>query len=342
MGQIDFLSEPLLTVKNPVTGDVLRIPRVLPGPMEGVMRGCLCRAAADLGMIPAWVTPFIRISVDVPRLSKLKRMLEEFLCCDVPVVVQLMGTDAEKLAVAAERLVGLGIAGIDVNFACPSGVVVRHGGGGGMLRRPAEMVEIMCRLREVCGGIALSAKIRSGFESASEMEEIIPMLCGSGIDFLSLHYRTVRELYKPAANRNERLRRAVALAGSVPLIGSGDVYSLDDVQEICGECGCAGVMAARGWLRDPGLLRRIEAAAGGVEVARDDVDPRWSLLRRMAELARDNPVKYGTKTAFLEAAVFMFGGKSRVFREMVSAEEEAFLSYLTGTVPDDGLDVSVE
>ncbi|MDD3118091.1 MAG: tRNA-dihydrouridine synthase family protein [Victivallales bacterium] len=321
MAALNILDQPLLTVRHPRTGTMWRLPRVLPGPMEGVMRGTLCRAAADLDLIPGWIAPFIRISENVPRLGKLNHHLTEFLGRGLPVIVQLMGTNPELLAKAANRLLELDIAGIDVNFACTSGVVVRHGGGGGMLRRPELMAAILTTLRRECPGLSLSAKIRTGFADPAEMRTIIPALCATGIDFLTVHYRTVRELYRPTPGREERLSTAVALAGATPVYGSGDVYNPADAQIICGACGCAGVMAARGWLRQPDLLRRLR----GQSIASGD--PRRRLLRRMAELAAAEPGKYFSKPAFLEAAVFMFGAPDPFFRGLVSREGTDFLSF---------------
>ena len=70
---------------------------------------------------------------------------------------------------------------------------------------------------------------------------------------LFVHFRTVKELYLPAPGRRERLTKSIALAGKVPVVVNGDFNTPADFKE-AEEMGAAGVMTARGWVRDPALF----------------------------------------------------------------------------------------
>jgi tRNA-dihydrouridine synthase len=81
----------------------------------------------------------------------------------VPLVVQLVGYEREALVLAAQVAQDAGAAHINLNMGCPYG---RMGGGltgGGMLRCPDNLAEVIPALREVIGG-SFSVKIRTGYD----------------------------------------------------------------------------------------------------------------------------------------------------------------------------------
>ncbi|QSH41730.1 tRNA-dihydrouridine synthase family protein [Lentisphaerota bacterium ZTH] len=236
----------------------LVFPRIIPGPMEGVMTDSFCTAAHRLELCSGWITPYIRITTNVPRDAKLKAFMSPFNNSGLPVIVQLMGVDADVMAAAAERLVQLGASGINLNFACPSNQVVRSGTGGALLRTTDKIMGITKCLKKAVGTASLSVKLRSGFNEWRECGDLLAALSDSEmLDFVAVHFRTVRELYRKIDNTKERMAFIVENCGDLPLIGSGDIFSVDDADEILKK-GCAGVMAARGLLKDPFLIRRIE------------------------------------------------------------------------------------
>jgi tRNA-dihydrouridine synthase len=93
-------------------------------------------------------------------------------------------------------------------------------------------------------------------DSPDDMDAVIPVVVGAGVDFIVLHFRTVSEMYRPATGGLERLARAVSLAGQVPVIGSGDIFKVGDALAMHEASGCRGVAVARGLLRNPFLIRR--------------------------------------------------------------------------------------
>lgn len=292
--------------------------------MEGVMHHLFCAAVAELKLVSGWITPFIRISVSVPGHKSLRRFLEPFMSHELPVVVQLLGSDPRKIADAVANILEFDVAGIDLNFACPSKRVVQHDGGGAMLNNPDAMRRIISTLRERYPQITLSAKIRTGFASPLEMQDFIPALCSAGVDFLSVHYRTVSELYNPSPGRRERMTIAAQLS-SVPIIGSGDVYSTHDANELY-QCGCTGIMGARGWLKDPLLLKRIQYInSSSSNTLPSPEDARNILFDSMRSLAQNNPSQFRARSSFMEIAAFMWGPRSQRFQQIKTMSDSELM-----------------
>lgn len=250
----------LLPLVNPRSGRGLP-RRILAGPMEGITEGAFVRTMSRLGLVDAWITPFIRITTGVPRPSKLREKLAEFTATGLPTSVQIMGTNIEFLAQTARRLQDLGVAGVDLNCACPVPIVVGNGAGGKLLTRPAWIREALLAMRTTAPELLLSVKLRTGFESSQEMERILPCVADARPDFIILHFRTVKELYRPIPDGLDRLARARQLLPGQLLIGSGDLFDLPAALEMHRRTGVDGIAPARGLLRQPGLLRDLAQAA---------------------------------------------------------------------------------
>ncbi len=182
-----------------------------------------------------------------------------------PVVVQLMGLDIPLLAETAKRVAELGAAGVDLNCACPSKVVLSNGAGGARLRDPAWIREALCALRKAVPELGVSVKLRSGFaDSAAELPGIVAAVREARPDFVMMHFRTVQEEYREVRDGWDRLARAKELLGDgIPLLGAGDVVSAAAALNLWRQTGVDGVTPARGLLRNPWLLREIEAMCGG-------------------------------------------------------------------------------
>lgn len=301
----------------------LKFPCFFPGPMEGVMTPLFCRAFHQLHLTAGWLTPYYRITTHIPKIAKLEKFIQPYLEGGLPVIVQLMGTDAVLLAGTAVRMINCGARGINLNFACPSQQVLRSGTGGAMLCDIDLMIRILTEVKNALPDISLSVKVRSGFESPRESENIVPALAETGVlDFIGAHFRTVKENYGPVSDGTERLRRIVSLAGKVPVIGSGDVFSCADAQKIM-ETGCAGVMAARGILRDPFLIYNFQKA----EKCRMEAEKgRQCFFKVLQEEARKQP-EFFKRSKFLEYAAMMWGKSSPQFAEFITLSDGELLNF---------------
>ena len=237
-------------------------PRWLPAPMEGIMRGCFCPIAAEMGLVDGWLTNFFRVNSSGKASDRqLRDFLAPFFTTGIPVFVQLMGDDPGLIAETAQRMLELApISGFDLNLGCPSHAVSRHPGvGGGVWKSPTIPLAVLRTLRQRLGsGIMLSLKCRTGKNDYKESLEWLPRWIDVGeLNWISVHYRTVAEGYKPV-DKSERSKRFAAVAGitDVPMWLNGDFADIAEAEaEIAKLDGKAhGALFGRGWLKAPGLF----------------------------------------------------------------------------------------
>jgi tRNA-dihydrouridine synthase len=280
--------------------------------MEGVMSPLFCAAMERLDLVDFWVTPFFRLSTAVPRRSKLASWIKRFGAGGKPVVVQLMARDPEIAGGAAAEIAATGLAfGLDLNFACPSKVVVQSGAGGALIKTPSLIEKITTAVKKNSGGMPVSVKIRTGFDSPEDCPDIVSAVLNGGADLICCHFRTVTEMFDPVPGGRARLPRAVSLAGEVPVTGSGDFFRPEDAAEIM-SLGCAGAAAARGLLSNPALIRQTPAFLRGA-VTPDKEAVGRAYFETLLELCASAPEKYLKGAAFKELAKYLLGAANPLF-----------------------------
>lgn len=297
-------------------GDGRCLPcRLVPGPMDGVTEGSFVSVLSRLGLVWSWHTPFLRISTGVPSRTRLRSALRPYLETGLPVTVQLMGLDAGRLAATAARVLDLGAVCADLNCACPSPTVLGSESGGARLRHLDWLADTLARMREACGDRGLSVKLRVGFESPDEFPRIAEAVREGRPDVAIVHYRTVREQYRPIIGGLERLAMAAAALPDVTVFGSGDLFTVPDGLAMAAVPSIAGLAPARGLMRCPDLLVRLRAAIAG-EPPPPPLEPCQFLLALGEEARRLHPPR--GNGFLLRLAAAMFGADSERFRRLVA------------------------
>jgi nifR3 family TIM-barrel protein len=171
-----------------------------------------------------------------------------------PVVAQMIGNDIAALVRTARELQQHPVAAIDLNLGCPVPIVYRKCAGGGLLREPERIDQILGALREAIE-IPFTVKTRIGFDDADVFDELLPIFARHSLDLLTVHARTVKEMYR-SAPRYEFIARAVNARGC-PVLANGNIYSADKADEVLALTGARGLMIGRGVIRNPWLFRQI-------------------------------------------------------------------------------------
>src|SRR5262245_7631642 len=144
------------------------VPALILAPMDGVTDAPMRALQGESGAFTFAVSEFLRISQSVPHRGVFHRHVPELLNggrtpTGLPVQVQLLGGDAERLAQAAVVAHEAGATAIDINFGCPAPTVNRHDGGATLLKYPQRIREIVAAIRSsVPRQIPVSAKLRLG------------------------------------------------------------------------------------------------------------------------------------------------------------------------------------
>lgn len=230
------------------------------------------------------VTEFLRVSIsplptkvfrrDVPELSYGAKTRD-----GMPVQVQILGGDAENMAISAQNAVRAGANSLDINFGCPAPTVNRNDGGATLLQYPCRIREIVSAVREAVPlEIPVSAKLRLGWDRIDAIHENAAMAAEGGASWLTIHARTKLQGYqppvfwKPIGEVRKRL--------GIPVVANGDIWSLDDFRQCQDETGCNHFMIGRSALANPSLPYLISRELGNYSGA----VPAWtweSILRSL-------------------------------------------------------------
>ncbi|MBA4149376.1 MAG: tRNA-dihydrouridine synthase family protein [Verrucomicrobia bacterium] len=171
-----------------------------------------------------------------------------------PAVAQMIGNDIPSLVRTAKELQQYPIAAVDLNLGCPAPVVYKKCAGGGLLREPQRVDAILGALRDAVK-IKFTVKTRIGFDSPEVFEEFLPIFAKHNLDLLTVHGRTVAEMYRSAVHYDV-IQRAVASV-PCPVLANGNIYSAEKAADVLDLTGAKGLMIGRGAIRNPWLFEQI-------------------------------------------------------------------------------------
>lgn len=263
-------------------------------PMDGVTDASFRQTVAIHGKPDIAFTEFTHVH-DVCRGPEF--LLDSLIYSEGerPVIAQLYGKDPALFYQAAHAVCELGFDGLDINMGCPSRNVASSGSGAGLIRTPDLAHEIMRAARQgiadwaagqtlervglrpariaaiqrmneqrkqarplVRQTIPLSVKTRLGYD-AVVVDRWIEHLLAECPAAISLHGRTLQQMYRGEADWRAIARAAEVMRGSgTLLLGNGDVQSLADGMRRIVETGVHGVLVGRAVLGMPWFFRQKE------------------------------------------------------------------------------------
>ncbi|MCY4442421.1 MAG: tRNA-dihydrouridine synthase family protein, partial [Deltaproteobacteria bacterium] len=269
--------------------DLIEKPIIGLSPMDGVTDASFRRVAARYGRPDLCMTEFTSVEAICCGAEGFVRDLS-YGDYERPVLAQIYGRTTESFYQVAHIVCELGFDGLDINMGCPAKNVANKGCGAGLIRTPELAVsiiraarrgledwaagqrledvglapEVVERVRHMNRGrarpearqlIPLSVKTRVGYDKV-EVDEWIPVLLGERPAALSLHGRTLKQMYRGLADW-DAIHRAVELARDLPtlVLGNGDLKSMSDAVERVRQTGVDGVLLGRGAMGNPWVFR---------------------------------------------------------------------------------------
>src|SRR2546423_11155628 len=166
----------------------------------------------------------------------------------------MIGKDIPSLVGTARELQEYPIAAVDLSLGCPAPVVYRKCAGGGLLRDPARVDAILGALRDAVK-IKFTVKTRLGFDSPDVFSELLPIFAKHSLDLLTVHGRTVKEMYRTEVHYDHIARAARELP--CPVLANGNIYSALKASDVLQTTGARGLMIGRGAIRNPWLFHQI-------------------------------------------------------------------------------------
>ena len=230
-------------------------PALVLAPMQDVTDLPFMRLVAEYGGPDIFVTEYFRVTPDSRLDGNILKSITENET-GIPVFAQMIGQDIPALVRNAKALEEYPVAGIDLNLGCPAPVVCRKDAGGGLLRQPERVDEILRALRDTVEG-RFTVKCRVGFTDKSEFPRLLEVFQKHAINGLTVHGRTVRDAYKTAVHP-ECVAMAVH-AMPCPVIANGNVVDVPTGVAYLRQTGAAGLMLGRGAIRHPWLFENLRA-----------------------------------------------------------------------------------
>jgi tRNA-dihydrouridine synthase len=231
-------------------------------PMQDVTTLEFWRVLARHGGADAYWTEYFRVHGNSRPDKWILRSITENPT-GRPVVAQLIGNHIPALVRMAKALQQFPVAAIELNLGCPAPVVYRKCAGGGLLREPQKIDAILGALRNAVT-IPFTVKTRIGFKSPAEFDTLLPLFAKHPIDLLTVHGRTVVQMYRPGVRYDLIARAARELR--CPVLANGNVHGPAQAQALLAETGARGLMIGRGAIRNPWLFDQIRQQLRGEKI----------------------------------------------------------------------------
>ncbi|WP_026104315.1 tRNA-dihydrouridine synthase [Anabaena sp. PCC 7108] len=239
------------------------LPLTALAPMQDVTNLWFMKVIAHYGSPDYFFTEYFRVN-DTSRLNR--KILAAITENDTgrPVFAQMIGESIPDLVRTAKELCKYNIAGVDLNMGCPAPRIYRKNVGGGLLREPEKVEQILGELRAAVNDKPLTVKMRVGFENTDNFYQILDIINRHNIDLLSLHGRTVKDMYHGEV-KYDLIAEAVKRV-NCPVLANGNINSATTALEVLSQTGAAGVMVGRWAIGNPWVFNQIRQALRGEEI----------------------------------------------------------------------------
>ncbi|MDR0984348.1 MAG: tRNA dihydrouridine synthase DusB [Ruminococcus sp.] len=203
-------------------------------------------------------------SYTVSEMVSVKGLFYNFgqssLLCNIteverPMAIQLFGAEPEFFEKAAKSIEIFSPDIIDINMGCPVKKVVGTGAGAALMKNIPLASDIVKAVISASNS-PVTVKFRSGYDEVNA-EKFADAMEKAGADAMCIHPRLRREMYSGKSDWN--IIKAIKKNSSVPIIGSGDVKTLEDCLEMYEKTGCDLVSIGRGSYGNPFLFAKIKA-----------------------------------------------------------------------------------
>ena len=189
------------------------------------------------------------------RNEKTLKMVEKNLN-ETPYSVQIACNNAQVAKEAVEVLNEFDfIDGIDLNVGCPVKKAIKSGYGGNLLNEPNNLSEIISTIAKAHNKKFFSVKMRIGFDEINGVERA-KLIEDSGAEILTIHGRTVKQMYNGETNYEEIKNIKSTL--KIPVLANGNIDSYQKAKWVMDYTQTDGVMIGRGAIGNPWIFKEIK------------------------------------------------------------------------------------
>ena len=229
---------------------------VVLAPMAGISNPSYIKICEEMGLGYA-ITELISAEAVFRNNKKTMDMLNGFDSLNIPVAIQIFGSNPEVMGKAARRIVDIYHPKIiDINMGCPvPKVAVKSEAGAALMKNLDKVFDIVTSVVNSVN-VPVTVKIRSGWDSNSINAVEVAKVCEkAGASAISVHGRTRSQGYSGVVDLDviKRVKESV----SIPVIGNGDIRDLESASKMMVYTGCDAIMVGRAALGNPWIIRNI-------------------------------------------------------------------------------------
>ena len=206
-----------------------------------------------------------------------------------PIAIQIFGSEPEIMAEAANKLQKQADI-IDINMGCPAPKVVKNGDGSRLLQNLDLIGDIV---REVVKNvdIPVTVKMRKGWNNNSIVAvEAAKIIENAGASAITIHGRTREEYYAGTVDLD--IIKKVKESVNIPVIGNGDIKSVDDARKMLEYTEVDGIMVGRGTLGNPWLIGQIISELSENEIHTPTNEEKLETIKKHIELELQDKGEY--------------------------------------------------
>jgi tRNA-dihydrouridine synthase len=284
-------------------------------PMEGITGYIYRNALKDLfgDHFRKYFTAFITPRPKAGMRSKERNDMHPDNNKGITLVPQIMSRDAEEfLSLAHEIRADFGYEEINLNCGCPSGTVVSHGRGSGMLKDPEYLDRFLFEVFEKTE-VKISVKTRIGVTDPDEWSQLLEIYKKYPLSELIIHPRVQKQGYG-----GKIWKECFEMAADAPfrVIYNGDIKTTEDLK-----CLSDTLMIGRGVIADPSLGRQIY---GGVKASAEELKAFHDRIFSEYEALFDGPQPLISHMKELWSYMCInFPGKEKEFKALKKARNLA-------------------
>lgn len=206
---------------------------------------------------------------------------------DTPSFCQIFGHEPQVMADSVQLPEVSTYEGVDINMGCPVRKIVSSGDGSALLENPKLASQCISAVKNAIGDKPLSVKFRLGVTDSSGAVDFAKMCKDSGADFITVHFRTRKQMYSGVADFT--LLPDLVKIG-IPVFANGDVQTREQYEHLL-NMGAYGVAVGRGALGKPYIFAELAGKPYEMDLYATIVKHTEMLLKTFSDRVVANEMK---------------------------------------------------
>jgi tRNA-dihydrouridine synthase B len=211
-----------------------------------------CRIFGDIGLVSVPMLYTKRVEKSPNTVLRDLHKIEE----EKPISLQLIGSDLNALRSSIDFLESYKFDVLDINAGCPSKRAIKAQEGGYLLKDLGKLKNLI-KVAVKYSSRPVSLKVRLGFDNLNDIDKLVSIVNDSGIEFLTVHGRTVRDRFKDAKLNLDAIKKMKSLL-KIPVIGNGNIFNQKIAREFLEHTKVDALMIGRGSMGNPEIFNQID------------------------------------------------------------------------------------